>query len=517
MNSSIAGRLHGRLMCATIMTALGFALAQPAPAALFTVTNTNDAGAGSLRQAILDANAASGADTIEFAIPGIGVHTIAVASQLPGITQSLTINGFSQPGAVPNSIATMMGGLDTVLQIEIDGQPGFYGFYIANANNVILTLQGLAIHGFLANAAGASSAGNSQLRLFGNYLCTNVDGTAAAGDAPNGFGIVTAETPAFIGGDLASQRNLLSGCGSAALNIASPTQVRGNLIGTDASASVAITNALSSGSGAIVIASTVNGVGIGGVQATSRNVISGNHGFAIQLISNAGTPQYVGLQIQGNYIGTDWSGQLALPNGTVEYGSTPTGGGIQLASTQTQFSSAAIGGFAEGEANLIAFNRGPGITTFSNSRGESFDSRRNWIHHNKALGRANLDIGLPGPTPNDSGDADSGANAQQNWPEILSASQVGDQLTVSYKVDTATANASYPLRIDFHANVQGGSGLWLAEDTYTAADAQQVRSVTLTVPAGAKAIPFVATATDAQGLGSEFSPAFDVLFEDDFD
>jgi hypothetical protein len=34
--------------------------------ATFTVTNTNDSGAGSLRQAVLDANAAAGADTIVF-------------------------------------------------------------------------------------------------------------------------------------------------------------------------------------------------------------------------------------------------------------------------------------------------------------------------------------------------------------------------------------------------------------------------------------------------------------------
>ena len=49
------------------------------------------------------------------------------------------------------------------------------------------------------------------------------------------------------------------------------------------------------------------------------------------------------------------------------------------------------------------------------------------------------------------------------------------------------------------------------------ADAQQARTVTLTVPPGAKALPCVATATDTGGKGSEFSPAFDVLFEDDFD
>ena len=54
--------------------------------ATFTVTNTNDSGAGSLRQAILDANAQAGTDTISFNIPGGGVHTIAPATPLPTIT-----------------------------------------------------------------------------------------------------------------------------------------------------------------------------------------------------------------------------------------------------------------------------------------------------------------------------------------------------------------------------------------------------------------------------------------------
>ena len=48
----------------------------------FTVNNTNDSGSGSLRQAIIDANMHSGADTIEFDIPGTGVHTITPTTGL---------------------------------------------------------------------------------------------------------------------------------------------------------------------------------------------------------------------------------------------------------------------------------------------------------------------------------------------------------------------------------------------------------------------------------------------------
>src|SRR6476660_3159381 len=64
-------------------------------AASFTVTNTNDSGAGSLRQAMLDANASSGADIISFNISGAGIHTISPTSALPTITDPVVIDGTS--------------------------------------------------------------------------------------------------------------------------------------------------------------------------------------------------------------------------------------------------------------------------------------------------------------------------------------------------------------------------------------------------------------------------------------
>ena len=69
----------------TVFLAMALAAAS-LPAATFTVTNTNDSGPGSLRQAILDANANSGPDTIAFNITGSGVHTISPASALPAIS-----------------------------------------------------------------------------------------------------------------------------------------------------------------------------------------------------------------------------------------------------------------------------------------------------------------------------------------------------------------------------------------------------------------------------------------------
>src|ERR1044071_5633282 len=78
-------------------------------AAGFVVTNTNDSGAGSLRQAIIDANATSGPDDITFNIPGSGVHTIKPATPLPVVTDPVFIDGFTQPGAGPNTVGVGVG------------------------------------------------------------------------------------------------------------------------------------------------------------------------------------------------------------------------------------------------------------------------------------------------------------------------------------------------------------------------------------------------------------------------
>ena len=60
-----------------------------------------DATECTLREAIEEANATSGPATIRFAIPGDGVHTISPSTELPAITDELTIDGYSQPRAKP--------------------------------------------------------------------------------------------------------------------------------------------------------------------------------------------------------------------------------------------------------------------------------------------------------------------------------------------------------------------------------------------------------------------------------
>ena len=86
-----------------------------------TVTNTNDSGVGSLRQAILNANSNVGVvDTIVFDIPGTGTHTIQPTSALPTITDPVIIDGYTQPGASPNTNGPLLGS-NGILKIELDG------------------------------------------------------------------------------------------------------------------------------------------------------------------------------------------------------------------------------------------------------------------------------------------------------------------------------------------------------------------------------------------------------------
>ena len=92
--------------------------------ATFTVTNTGDAGAGSLRQAILDANAApnsGGPDQIAFNIPGTGTQKINLLTELPPITDPVVIDGYTQPGASANTLAV---GNNAVLRVQVDGLGG---------------------------------------------------------------------------------------------------------------------------------------------------------------------------------------------------------------------------------------------------------------------------------------------------------------------------------------------------------------------------------------------------------
>src|SRR4051794_12121915 len=104
--------------CAALLL---FAIASwRADAATISVTTAADDGPGSLRQAIVDANndTTTNEVVIGFNIPGAGVHTIAPLTLLPTITRPVVIDGYTQPGASPN---TLVQGDNAVLRVELNG------------------------------------------------------------------------------------------------------------------------------------------------------------------------------------------------------------------------------------------------------------------------------------------------------------------------------------------------------------------------------------------------------------
>jgi len=505
----------------------------------FCVTSVSDtADAGTLRTAIGDSNTAGGTNTIGFNIVGSGVHTITLTSQLPAITTSLTIDGFSQPGSVQNTNAPDHGGLTTQLTIEIVGNGGL-GFYYSCCGGAFLTLtfQGLALHGFSDAIVGQANTPTpkSQLNVYGCFIGTKVDGTALASLGNSGVAVRPGYDKAQIGGVQAWQRNLLSG--NAAAVLASPGDasttivIEGDLIGTDAGGTQAVPNFNNQDNWpAIYIRGQARNTRIGCTSTAagcasnaSRNVISGNGTFGISLSPDANYFHFSGLEIKGNYIGVGWNG-AAVPNGYSEAQNAQYGGGIQVAAS-ADMTPAIIGGFGPGESNLIAFNRGPGLNgiNFGSGNGSYFDSRANQLHDNAGPGQTNIALATfagSEPLANDAGDADTGSNLQQNWPEIYTAEPVRGpgpgqvSMKITYRVNSVPPNAVYPIRVDFYHAVNGGAGLWFAQDSYPDSAAQGY--VTAPVPVTLPVVgpgpwyafwgPIVAIATSASGYSSEISP-----------
>ncbi len=493
-----------------------------AKAAIYPVTTPADSGAGSLRHAITDANATPAvADEIHFAIPGVGPHVINVLTPLPFVTSTVTIDGFTQAGASANTLSPSEGGLNTVLQISLTG-PGVTNALLLNsANGVVMTVQGLNIYGCGICLRGSDVAGTSQIRSFGNFICTNITGDAVANTLATTTGIRGA-TPMVIGGELPWQRNLISGCTGTAVLIAANADIRGNLIGTDRTGTQALGNGSNNNWAGLYITNVLATITIGGTSSNARNLLSGNSRSGIGVNRTTGAGAYAGIRIFGNYIGTDWRGQAPVPNGYITVPQAGFGGGIRISGGGiTDTTPLIIGGFLPGEGNLIAFNNGSGISTGDVSPGISpgaaFESRGNAIHSNSFGGATNVDLGGFGRTVNDAGDGDTGTNDGQNYPEILSATEQGGIATVRYRVDTLVSNASYPLRIDFYRALNNGSsGRLLAQDSYPAAQASQIREFSFALPLNEAAMPITAISSNA-GRSSELAPVLDVLFDNGFE
>lgn len=498
-----------------------------APAATFTVSNTNDAGPGSFREALLNANTSPGANSIQFDLPGRGVRTLAPLTPLPQITNSVMIDGYSQPGSSPNVLPN---GNSAMLLVRLDGvniTNGFpVGLSISGAGNN--TVRGLVIVRFYTGIQLYASSGNT---IAGNWIGLDVDGISR-GNSGTGVEVTCAglagSTSNMIGGTAPADRNVISGNRVGVSFF--PTQanhnvVQGNFIGSDAtgalprgnlfqgisvqSATDIMIGGASPGAGNLICA---NGTGIS-LLGGSRDIVQGNfigtdvtghydlgnlhdgidvQGCSLTVIGGANAGNLVANNagygifllgsttnmMMGNWIGTDIDGTWPL-------GNDKDGVFLQASSATT------IGGGAPGLANVIEFNNGAGVNIYS---GQSARVSANSIFDNGGPG---ILLGID-------------ANQSQSAPVLTNAIAAYDSTQVQGFL-SSQANTTFWLEFfssdnwDAAGIAEGRNYLGAASLT-TGADGNAAFSVTL--PAAAPAGDLVtATATDPSGNTSAFSVA----------
>jgi len=407
----------------------------------YTVTNTSDSGPGSLRQAILNADANdSVAITIVFNIPETdpgfanGVFTIQPLSELPVLSQNITIDGTTQTAFTGNTNP-----YGPVIVINGAKQPSGDGLELNDGN----TVKDLDINGFQGSGVAMSwsfaSNGftNNNNQILDNYIGTDPTGTIAV---PNGYGVS------------------IVGYGSP------DWQSTGNLI--------------------------------------QGNLISGNYGDGIVIGDTNQT------QILENLIGTDRTGTADLGNGA---------DGVWLGNAGAP-SNTLYG-------NTIAFNGRDGIVdapdyrygvayTPSGHQGNAF--LQNSIFSNGMLGidllapgtNGNVDAPQGVPLQNSPGGPHQGGNLLQNYPVLNSAVS-----TPSGTVITGTLNSapSETFHLEFFASPTENASGYVEGKTYLGdasltTDASGNASFSVTVPVGSLAGQVLsATATDPGNNTSEFS------------
>ncbi|AXY73905.1 T9SS C-terminal target domain-containing protein [Paraflavitalea soli] len=335
-------------------------IASPAFTATFTVTNTNSSGAGSLAQAITDANNNAGPDDIQFNIAGAGPFTINLAAALPVIgAGGLTINGYTQTGAVQGLIATR------TIQININAAGAGGNAFTIDADNV--TIAGLAIYSAPGYGIKVNPNGVDNVNIWGNYIGTNSTGLAtglgniAGGIDVNNGSSFTPSTNIIVGtnGDGtndANEGNLITSSASPTTNNGdgvlfwrcTGSIIAGNIIGLDKNGSG--TGFGHSRDGVIItVFSTNNTIGTNGngtSDALEKNIICANAGRGI--LVGASSNNNV---IAGNSIGIDGT------NG-------PAGNGTQgieiLNSSNNRIGTDGIGANGD-EGNAISDNGQAGI------------------------------------------------------------------------------------------------------------------------------------------------------------
>lgn len=465
-----------------------------ATTSFFVVSNTADGGPGSLRQAIVDANATPGLDIIQFAIPTSGPHTITPASALPAITDPVVIDGYTQSDATPNDQPWGQA-TNAVLQIELDGGVAGLGVDGLTVETSGVAIRGLAINRFDRYAIRiATGTGNL---VEGNFLGVDVDGVTDLADDQDGLAIESNGN--LIGGESPAARNVIAGSEAAGIVLAGNfNRVQGNFIGVDAAGTTPLPNAREG----VLVTGTGNVIGVDGAAvdpSQQANLISGNRESGVVIA--AGSDNVVA----GNWIGLDAQGIGAMGNGTAgQFSGVLVSGGFN----------SRIGADFDGlqdlaEANQIAHSTRHGIEINGLSTGNTL--RGNSLFDNAALG---IELGADGVTANDPSDADAGDNLRQNYPVLTEVRTDGANLEVTGSLHTTPGMT---FTIDLYASdVADASGhgeatRYLASFDTTTDGSGDVTFSVLQPAVVAVGAWITATATDPSGNTSELSLAIETL------
>jgi hypothetical protein len=481
--------------------------------ATFTVVNTLASGPGSLAQAIADSNQTPGANLIRFDIAGTGQQTIRLPLYRLDITNSVTIDGFSQPGSSPNTLAQ---GDNAVTNIVLDGEGTGCGLYVGAAD---VTIQGLTIQNFhaLLTAAITSYADNTVIQ--GNFILNNNEGVMVGG------------LNALVGGTTPDARNVISANREDGIMVwdwwpgdhstSLYATIENNFIGTDATGTVADTNWQQQGgiwqqngvdlqtSNNVVTHNLISGNGLDGVvvggdhNTISANLVGtdvtgtkvlGNGYMGVEIGGGSSSNNYIGggnvlsgnavagvgtsssgcpnNTIQGDYIGTDATGQLNLGNGKY---------GVFIFGTNNFF-----GGPDPGQGNVIAFNGQGGVYVFGTDPLFGAWTYGNLIETDSIFANGGLGIALVG-------NANNGAAA----PQLTSAVREGNSYVVSGTLHAPPGTYTLEFFANPDASAEGKTFLGRI-----AVKGQASFSVALPALPG---VFITATATDASNNTSQFS------------
>jgi uncharacterized repeat protein (TIGR01451 family) len=297
---------------ATALIALLFC-ALPLCAATYTVTNTNATGAGSLDAAITSANGDVAADTIQFAIPGAGVHTIIPTGSYV-ISSEMVIDATTQPGYAGAPL------------IEIDGNSSVADLFFVMSE---ATIRGFSLTGYLSTAIVISATAGDTV-ISANYIGLEPNGTTADGAI---VGVRVADNASsgethLIGGSTVADRNVIAG-NNLGIEVANSTtalvSVQGNFIGTTAAGTATAAN------GTGIRVRTYNAVEVGTV--ASNTIAFNGIGTEVlegpaEILSNSFFSNTTGIVVAGgnpgefpptlstavsNAVSTRITGSLAVP------------------------------------------------------------------------------------------------------------------------------------------------------------------------------------------------------------